>query len=150
MCVKSLKRNTSRIDLVARYFLRRLAMAHRKYSHVKVQYANALADTILVFVTAPICGFLGFILILSLRWAPNPITRIFGSAPQVIAIIIAGLSILFGYWLLNNKMKRHLEVDPSCYLEFDNEKDVNVVFLQKLFVLIVSGIVLPTLALFIS
>jgi hypothetical protein len=137
---------SSGIGVVARYFLRRLAIAHRKSNKPRVQYANALAETILIFVTAPACSLIAVTVILALKWAPNPVTRLFGLAPQVEALIISALSVVVGYLLFTRRMRRYLKEDSNCFLRFGTDRDRQVVFWQKVSALVVCGI-LPCIAL---
>jgi hypothetical protein len=130
-----------------RYFLRRLAIAHRVYGKPRVRYANALADTILVFIAAPAAGILTFILILSLSWAPNPITRVFGISPQLETIVGAAALMFIGHRLLNKQMRNLTAREPDSYLLFSTARDGSIVFWQKTIVLVVSGILLPSAAL---
>ena len=60
-------------DFIARYFLRRLAMAYRESPSRKpsIQYTNALLETILIFIGLPMMGLASLVLIPSLRWAPE-------------------------------------------------------------------------------
>src|ERR1700722_1539719 len=55
MTLPSKPSGTKRPDFIARYFLRRLAMAHRDSPTRKpsIQYTNALVETILMFVGLP-------------------------------------------------------------------------------------------------
>lgn len=98
---------TKQPDIIARYFLRRFALAQRKPDKPSVQFNNALADTIGVFVVFPIIGLASFILILSHRWAPNTIAKWFGLSPQVGMIAIVILSMVGGYWGLNKRLKQY-------------------------------------------
>src|ERR1700677_2241914 len=92
---------SSGIGVVVRYFLRRLAMAHRKSAKPRVQYANALAETVLVFVALPIAGITSFFLVISAKWGANPIIETLGIAPQIGGIVFGALAMLVGYLLLN-------------------------------------------------
>ena len=132
---------SSGIGVVVRYFLRRLAMAHRKSAKPRVQYANALAETVLVFVALPIAGITSFFLVISAKWGANPIIETLGIAPQIGGIVFGALAMLVGYLLLNKRMKKYIEEDPACYLRFGTEKDAQIVFWQKVCALIVCGVV---------
>ena len=136
-------------DLIARYFIRRLALAHRKWNKPSVQYNNALADTVGVFVAFPLVAFASFILILSLRWAPNTVAKVFGLSPGVGMIMIVVFSMVVGYLWLNGRLKKYRE-DRSIYLRFATESDRRVVFWQKIIVFVVCAIVIPFLALLVT
>jgi len=143
--------HSERPNFIARYFLRRLAIAHRASPTRKpsIQYTNALLDTILIFVGLPMLGFASLILIPSLRWAPNTIARWFGLSPRLGLLALWILSLLAGHWWLGKQLKKYRE-DRSEYLQFATEKDAQIAFWQKTAVLLVCGIVLPLLAMFVT
>ena len=140
---------TKQPDVIARYFLRRFALAQRKSDKPSVQFNNALADTIGVFVVFPIIGFASFILILSHRWAPNTIAKWFGLSPQVEMIAIAILSMVGGYWGLNKRLKQYRD-DRTTYLSFATELDRRIVIWQKLIVFAVCAMLVPFLSLLVT
>jgi hypothetical protein len=148
----ALKMNTLPVDAkrlrtVDRYFLRRLAMAHRKSNKPRVQFANALADTIFVFVIIPIAGLINFLLVVN---AKHPVvTKIIGVAPNIGPYALAALAMLVGYVLLNKRMKKHVEQDSTCYLQFCTEKDAEIAFWQRAGAVIIIGIFPAFLALLI-
>jgi hypothetical protein len=88
---------TERPDFIARYFLRRLAMAHRKRPNRKprIQYTNALVETILIFVGLPVIGLAGIVMISSLRWAPQILTK--GPEISQLGLAIYSVDILCGH-----------------------------------------------------
>ena len=104
--------------VVGRCFLRRLALAHRKSDKPRVQCANALAETIFVFVGLPIAGFMCFVLVINAKRAPGPILKLFGMAPQVEQLDFGVAAMLVGYLLLNKRMRRYVEESSTCYLPF--------------------------------
>jgi hypothetical protein len=138
-------------DFIARYFLRRLALAHRAAPARKssIQYLNALLETILIFVGLPMLGLASLILIPSLRWAPNTIANFFGLSPRLGLIILCVLSLVVGHWWLGNRLNKYRE-DRTVYSQFDTVKDSRIVFWQKFGVSLVCGIVLPLLAMFVT
>ena len=92
-------KHVERRDFIARYFLRRLAMAHRASPSRKpsIQYTHALLETILIFVGMPMLGLASFVLIPSLRWAPDTIAKWFGFSPRGGLIILYVLSLIIGH-----------------------------------------------------
>ena len=57
------------VDLLTKYFLRRLAMTRRNgsYTDRRAQHSNALVEVIIVAIAALTFAVLSFVLILSLR-----------------------------------------------------------------------------------
>lgn len=129
--------------VVGRYFLRRLALAHRKFNKPRVQYANALAETIFVFVGLPIAGFICFMLVISAKRAPDPILKVLGIAPQIEQLFFGVAAMLVGYLLLHKRMKKYVNESSTCYLPFSSDKDARIVFWQRIGAVIIFGI-LPT------
>jgi hypothetical protein len=138
-------------DFIARYFLRRLAIAHRASPTRKlsIQYTNALLETILIFVGLPMLGVASVVLIPSIRWAPNTIAKWFGLSPRVALFVLWILSLVVGYWWLGKRLKKYRQ-DRSTYMQFASEKDTQIAFWQKVGVLLACGIVLPILALLVT
>jgi len=129
-----------KVDTVTRYFLRRLAMAQQKSRDRRVQYANALAETIFVFVVTPIASIVGFCIITSAKLHSALLGRLFNIAPDAFALTIGGLATLIGFYILNKRMKRRLQVDPHCYSRFSTEKDAEIATVQKTLALIALGV----------
>src|SRR5271170_2627301 len=92
--------STGGLDFIARYFFRRLALAHGDSDKPSVQYNSALVETILVFVGFPLIGLASFVLILSLRWAPTSIAKWFGFSPRIGMLVIVVFVLVVGHWLL--------------------------------------------------
>jgi len=129
--------------VVGRYFLRRLALAHRKSSNPKVQYANALAETILVVIGLPIAGLTCFVMVINLRRGPDPIHKLLGAAPLFGQLVFGIGAMLVGNLLINKRMKKYVAESSTCYLPFSSDKDAQIVFWQRIGALIIFGI-LPT------
>jgi hypothetical protein len=127
-------------DAITRYFLRRLALAHRKYKEPRVGFANALADTVLVFVGLPIAAVFSFVIATSGKWGLQASARLFGAAPQLEGLGFGAVVMLIGYLLLNRRMRKYVDENSDCYLAYDSEKDAQVVFWQRLSALIFFGI----------
>jgi hypothetical protein len=141
--------STMELDVIARYFLRRLALAHLKSHKPSVQYNNALADTIGVFVAFPVVGFASFVVILSLRWAPSTIAKWFGLSPRIWMIAVVVLSMFGGHWWLNKRLTRYRE-DRTLYLSFSSDSDRRIVFWQRLTVFATCAVLVPFLALVVT
>jgi hypothetical protein len=129
-----------KVDAVTRYFMRRLAMAQQKSRGKRMQYANALAETVFVFVVAPISGIVGVRLIASAKLHSALLTRLMNIAPDAFALTIGGLAMLFGFCILHKRMKQRMRDDPHCYLRFSTEKDAEIATIQKTCALIALGI----------
>src|SRR5450631_3779232 len=67
--------STKRLDIVDRYFLRRLALAHHKSDKPPVQHMKALMEAILVFVVLPAIAFASLVVSPSLKWTPNTLAK---------------------------------------------------------------------------
>jgi hypothetical protein len=128
------------VGMVGRYFLRRFALAQRKSNNLRVQYANALADTIVVFVGLPIASVTSFGIATSAKWGAQLLARAFGTALQLDALMLGAVVMLVGSLLLNKRMKKYLEDDANCYTQFATEKDARIVFWQKVSALIIFGV----------
>jgi hypothetical protein len=141
----------SDVDFITRYFLRRLAKAHRESPtrSPSIQYTNALVETIYIFVGLPVVGLASLILIPSLRWAPNTIAKWFGLSPRIGLIIMCVMSLVIGHRWLGQRLKKYRE-DRSVYLQFDTERDTKIAFWQKVSVTVVCAIVLPFLAMLVT
>jgi hypothetical protein len=61
--------------------------------------------------------------------------------------VLAALAMLVGYFLLNKRMKKHVEEDSTCYLRFNADKDAEIVFSQRLAAIFIIGILSVFLAL---
>jgi hypothetical protein len=138
-------------DVIARYFLRRLAMAHRDSPSRKpsIQYTNALVETILVFVGMPMIAIASLILIPSIRWAPDTIAKWFGFSPRGGVIILSILSLVVGHIWLGNRFKKYRD-DHSAYLQLNSDRDFKIASWQKATVLVACGIILPFLAMLLT
>jgi hypothetical protein len=138
-------------DFIARYFLRRLAMAHRQSPSRKpsIQYTNAFVETILIFVGMPVIGLTSIALLSSLRWAPQILPKGHGFSQLGVAIIIWTLSVIIGHLWLGPRLKKYRE-DRSAYSEFASTRDARIVSWQRFIVFIVCAIVLPLLTLFVT
>jgi len=96
-------------DWIARYFLRRLAMAHRESPNRKpwIQHNNALVETILVFVGMPVIAIASLILIPSLRWAPQIFPKWTSFSQLGFALMLWILSVIIGHMWLGPKFKKY-------------------------------------------
>jgi hypothetical protein len=109
--------STERLDVIARYFFRPLALAHRDSDKPSVQYNSALVETILVFVGLPLIGLASFVLILSLRWAPTSVAKWFGLSPRIGMFVIVVFALVVGHCWLGNKFTQYRD-DRTIYLGF--------------------------------
>jgi hypothetical protein len=142
---------TDKRDFVIRYFLRRLAIARHRVPTRKLgtQYTDAFLETILIFVSMPMMGVASFILILSLRWAPNTIAKWFGYSPWAGVIIIGILSWVVGRLWVGKRFEKYRE-DRCVYTQYASEKDSQIVAWQRFIVFFVCAIVLPFLAMLVT
>jgi hypothetical protein len=141
--------STERLDVIARYFFRRLALAHRDSDKPSVQYNNALVETILVFVGFPLIGLASFVLILSLRWAPTTIAKWFGMSPRIGMIVIVVFALFAGHWWLGKRFTQYRD-DRTIYLRFATDSDQRIVFWQKFTVVVVCALLAPFLSLLMT
>jgi hypothetical protein len=151
MTLPSNTTDTERPDFIARYFLRRLAMAHRESPSRKpsIQYTNAFVETILIFVGMPMIGLTSTVLLSSLRWAPQILPKGHGFSRLGAAIIVWTLSVIIGHLWLEPRLKKYRE-DRSTYSEFASTRDARIVSWQRFIVFNVCAIVLPLLTLFVT
>jgi hypothetical protein len=142
---------TDKHDFVTRYFLRRLAMAHRESPSRKpsIQHTNALVETILVFVGMPVAAVASLILIPSLRWAPQILPKWTSVSQLGLALMLWILSVIVGHLWLGRKFKKYRN-DRSAYLQFDSARDSKIASWQRTVVFFVCAIVLPLLAMYIT
>jgi hypothetical protein len=143
------RNSTERPGVIARYFFRRLALAHRVSDKPSVQYNTALVETILVFVGFPFIGLVSFVLILSLRWAQETVAKWFGLSPRVGMILIVVFALVLGHWLLTKRLAQYRD-DRIIYLRFATDSDRRIVFWQKFIVICVCVFVIPFLALLVT
>ena len=138
-------------DFIARYFLRRLAIAHRDSPSRKpsIQYTNALLETILVFVGMPLIGLASLVLIPSLRWAPNTLAKWSSVSHFGLATILWIVSTGIGHIWLGHRFKKYRD-DHSAYLQLSSDRDFKIASWQKATILLACGIVLPLLAMYIT
>jgi hypothetical protein len=134
---------------VARYFLRRLALAHLKFNNPSVRYNNALADTIATFVAFPAVAISSFIVILSFRWAPTTVAKWFRISPWAWIAAIVVISMVGGHWALNRQLKCYRD-EWAAYLEFARESDKRIVSWQRFISLVLCGLVIPFVALLLA
>ena len=138
-------------DYIARYFLRRLAKAHRDKPDYtsSALYTNALLETILIFVLAPMAGLASLILIPSLRWSPTGIAKWFGSAPWFNWGMLVVVGFLIGHLWLGKRLRKYRE-NCSEYLLFDTKRDARIIFWQRFGAFLVCGIIVPLLAMLVT
>jgi hypothetical protein len=138
-------------DFIARYFLRRLAMAHREAPARKpsIQHINALVETILLFVGMPMISVASVVLIGSIRWGPQVLSRSLGASPLTAVFILWSLSVVIGQVLLGRKFEKYRD-DRSAYLQLNTDRDFKIASRQKVTVFIACGIVLPLLAMYVT
>jgi hypothetical protein len=136
---------------ITRYFLRRLAMAHRESPSRKrsIQYTNALLETILAFVGMPLIGLASLVLIPSLRWAPNTLAKWSSISHFGLAIIFSIVSLVIGHLWFGHRFKKYRD-DRSAYLQLSTDRDFKIASWQKTTVFLSCGIVLPLLAMYIT
>jgi hypothetical protein len=138
-------------DLIARYFLRRLAMAHRESPNRKawIQHNNALVETIFVFVGMPVIAVASLILIPCLRWAPQIFPKWTRFSQLGLALMLWILSVIIGHIWLGRKFKKY-RGDRSAYFQFNSARDSKIASWQRTVVFFVCAIVLPLLAMYIT
>ena len=137
--------------IVARYFLRRRALVHRKYSgnETSAQHNRAVMETILIFVGLPTIALGSFLGNVALRWAPSPIVSALESAPYIFACTLVVLSFVIGYLSLGKKLRIY-RGDCTAYLQFDSDKDREIIFWQKVTATVICFIVIPFIAIYVA
>ena len=137
-------------DFIARYFLRRLAMAHRASPNRKlsIQYNSAFADTIFLVVCLPMIAFVSVVGLSSLRWAPQIATNGPHISRLSLGLVLWTLSVLIGYLWLRPRLKKYKD-DRSAFTEFASARDARIASWQRHIAFIVCAIVLPLLTLFV-
>jgi len=138
-------------DFITRYFLRRLAMAHRESPNRKpsIQHINALVETILIFVGMPVVVLASLILIPSLRWAPQIFPKWTSFSQLGFAPMLWIFSVIIGHLWLGRKFKKYQD-DRSAYLQFNSARDSKIASRQRTMVFCVCAIVLPLLAMYVT
>lgn len=70
-------------------------------------------------------------------------------APHIVPYVFGALTMLAGFLLLNKRMKKYIAVDLTRYLQFSTDKDAEIVFWQRIGVLINFGILPNVLAILV-
>lgn len=134
-------------DFLARYFLRRLAIARNKLklASPETRYRDALVEVILVAVVMPALGIMNFLGVASMTWWDPIVTaRWPWLSVQLAFLIVAAVAVLLGHFWLGDRFKRYKENPMSC-LEYASERDRGIAFWQKFSVLVICGLVAPWL-----
>jgi hypothetical protein len=140
------------VDLITRYFLRRLAIARRKMpqSSASASYTDALFDVILVVLGLPGVALLSFIGISTIRWwKPAMSSKWPWLSFPVGALGIWALAIIVGHVWLGRRFGKFRN-DPTPCLEFASDKDRQIAFWVKFSVVTVCGLVIPWIAIAID
>jgi len=139
-------------DVVAQYFLRRLAMAYRdKPRRAQLaQHSNALAATMFLFVMLPIVGLANFVLLLSLRWTSIATATSFGNWPKIGMYSLVPISMVLGYLLLAKRLKPFGPKYSHLYTQFDTERDRTIARWLEFGAVVMAAAVLPFLGLFLA
>lgn len=151
MSLPSAQTTSQNLGIVARYFLRRRALIHRKYSgnEPSAQHNRAVLEAILIFVGLPIIGLGSFAGILALRWAPNPLVAAIKLSPYIYLVMLVILSLVIGHLWLAKKLRIYRR-DRTVYQQFDSDKDREVIFWQKVTMTVICGVVIPIIAIYIA
>lgn len=151
MTTKDLELRRNEADMVTRYFLRWLAVEHRK-KHVgpHTPYRNAMMEVIGQFIMAPIFGILGFVGLATLKWwAKTPSGDWIANSKYTVVLIILIFSILIGRNIFKSKLGRYKD-DPDAPYIFDSERDARVAEWQRKAVYYFCGGVMPCLGLLVT
>ena len=134
------------MDIMTRYFLRRLAIARRKpHVDISVPHSDALAEVMIVALTMPMCAILSFVVVITMStWKPIVDARWPWLSFRLVVLGCGFLVYIVGQWWLRRRFKQYRD-DPSHCLDFDTEQDRRIVFWQKFVVVIVCGAVVPFL-----
>ena len=135
------------LDWLTRYFLRRLARAHRNnQDHDASPYSSGLFEATLISVVAPSMAVFSCLLITSLKWAPRLQSRWPNFSPKATALIIGCAAFVAGGICLGRKFRQYRD-DPTAWEKFDSEADRQLIFWQKFLILSICGLLIPLLSL---
>jgi len=139
---------SSKTDIVTRYFLRQLALAHYKTPQraLFVQYKNSLVETVITFVLLPLIGLVGLISIAGMSWSGPILSKRFGSGYALLPVLILGSWL--GYRSLNKKLSTYRD-DASVWTQYNSEKDRTTIGWQRLITFVICMGVMPFLGIFI-
>lgn len=136
-----------KLDWVTRYFLRWFAWAYSNgRNDVSGAYSSALFEVTLVTVVAPCIAAFSCVLITSLKWAPFLGSKWPGFSPKLTALIIGGVALVAGGYLLGRRFGRYRD-NRAAWAAFDTEADHRLIFWQKFAILSICGLVVPLFAL---
>jgi hypothetical protein len=140
------------MDMVTRYFLRRLAIAREKpkWSSPYAAFSNAVYETMAVFIFFPILG-VSALVVLGTRNLMRPAWMIHlpWMSGRLLGLTVSILVISFGHLYLRAKFKR-FENDTTGAAAFATVEDLNAVMKQKTYVVTVCLILAPLLGYSIS
>jgi hypothetical protein len=140
------------MDVITRYFLRRLAVARHKrgLSTEASRYHYALVEVILLVLALPSIAVFSFALLATLKWSvPFIDERWPGFSIKTTALVVYALTLVAGHRWLGRRF-RIFRDDPTAPLRFDTETDHRIVFWQKFIVVLTCGLIIPCLGLLAS
>jgi hypothetical protein len=140
------------MDLITRYFLRRLAISRAKLRPASrnTGYAEALFEAILVVLGLPAVALLSFVGISTMRWwEPVVDARLPWLSFTVGALGLWALAVVFGHLWLGRRFRRFRD-DPTPCLEFASDKDRRIAFWVKFSVITVCGLIIPWLGIAVN
>jgi hypothetical protein len=135
------------MDLITRYFLRRLAISKRELQHASkdASYRDALVEVILVVLGLPSVAALSFVGISTMQWWEPVISAKWPWLSfSVGALGLWFVAVIVGHQWLGRRFKQYRD-DPTPCLEFASERDERVAFWVKFSVITVCGLIIPWL-----
>jgi hypothetical protein len=94
-------------------------------------------------------GLASAVMIASLRWAPSSLVKWFGWSLRGELLILGFLILILGRWRLGKKLNKYRS-DQNAYLSYSAETDYRIAFWQKFMVLLICGILVPSVAVIIT
>jgi hypothetical protein len=145
-------RQIETMDMITRYFLRRLAISGRKPNRASpsARYRDALVDVILIVLGLPAAGILLFVGLGSMSWwDPIVRTRWPWLGFRVPGLILWVFALIVGHLWLGRRFSRYRD-NPTACMDFASESDRRIVFWQKLGMTATCGIVAPCLGIAVN
>ena len=140
------------MNLITRYFLRRLAISRREQQRASkdATYKDALVEVILVVLGLPGVAILSFVGISTMRWWDTVASaRWPWLSPSVGALGLWFVAIIVGHQWLGRRFRQYRD-DPTPCLEFASERDQRIAFWVKFSVVIVCGLIIPWLGIAVN
>ena len=140
------------MDVITRYFLRRLAISRRELEDASqdASYKDALMEVILVVLGFPSVALLSFVGISTMGWwEPIVSAKWPWLSFKVVGLGLWAVSVILGHQWLGRRFRQYRD-DPAPCLEFASDKDRRAAFRLKFSVITVCGLIIPWLGIAIN